>query len=649
MGNAISSAITDSWLASHKRRVKKWLDNATEDSVHDALTSSFFPRGKESSRLPAARDAGPYIKAAFGSYGYIDEIDQKRYWRETDLGLFLSNRFPGPELNASIPILWRCFHFHAYFPFPQKPERLDYSAFQRAIGLLAAEGNLRLGDNADGVTMDADKYPDTNARALKRLSILFKSLSIESRLNQLKSIGSSVADWSSTEEHLMDVLCLTQPDDPCIMPAPIEELRPHAERILSSSTPYTCSLIPRRDFLRLLKLLLSVQLIEPEWGSHEPYFHTGHVLIHPGSDTLQGAADALLRRFTSSEKSDVNWHSFKNVLSVYVPDFTSQFRLIFTSFLSPVTATSQALNKSTPNNLIPVPYAQYLNLFLHPPLAHPRRHVFEEFARQEAHYALQTTHSTYSASPPTLNTTDLVAALNPIKTGTLLLITGEAIARKINPPTRITIGACMPTPWDIQRQRSFRANPPQKLHRYTPDHKLFQLEPCQEILQPEADAWIMDLIHVAESDSGSGTRGGLRFGAENGSGLFVDFDSGLAVLRNVTTNKGEANQDKQSEKPSTPNSSYHSVSPSNNEEKPANNWESRMRVQKFEIYDLGGHATAPFEEQLAEKPRLRTASPKPYRMQAIKGGAAPVQKVSEPRVGEEELRKRIKGFGSSGR
>ena len=167
--------------------------------------------------------------------------------------------------------------------------------------------------------MDADKYADTNARALKRLSILFKSLSMESsRLNQPKSIEFSVADWSSTEEHLMDVLCLIQPDDPCIMPAPIEELRPHAERILNSSTPYTCSSIPRRDFLRLLKLLLSVQLIEPEWGSHEPYFHTGHVLIHPGSDTLQGAADALLRRFTSSEKSDVNWHSFKNVLSVYV-------------------------------------------------------------------------------------------------------------------------------------------------------------------------------------------------------------------------------------------------------------------------------------------------------------------------------------------
>ena len=110
----------------------------------------------------------------------------------------------------------------------------------------------------------------------------------------------------------------------------------------------------------------------------------------------------------------------------------------------------------------------------------------------------------------------------------------------------------MPTPWDIQRQRSFRVNPPRKLHGYTPDHKLFQLEPCQEILQPEADAWIMDLIHITESDSESGTKGGLIFGAENGSGLFVDFDSGFATLRNVTTNKDEAKQDKQIRNPQLP-------------------------------------------------------------------------------------------------
>ena len=207
----------------------------------------------------------------------------------------------------------------------------------------------------------------------------------------------------------------------------------------------------------------------------------------------------------------------------------------------------------------------------------------------------------------------------------------------------------MPTPWDIERQRSFRASPPQKLHRYTPDHMLFQLEPCHEILKPEADAWIMDLIHVTNGDIGSRRAGGLRFGTEGGIGLFVDFDSGIAKLKNVITSTCGADHEQQGEKPPFTNNVYHSISASMDGGELTSDWETVMRIQKLEIYDLGGHATPPFEEQLAEKPQLRTPSPKPYRTQVFKGGAAPAERPSEPQVGEEALKKRIQGFGSASR
>ena len=214
----------------------------------------------------------------------------------------------------------------------------------------------------------------------------------------------------------------------------------------------------------------------------------------------------------------------------------------------------------------------------------------------------------------------------------------------------------MPTPWDIERQRSFRASPPQKRHRYTPDHMLFQLEPRHEILRPEPNAWIMDLIHITNSDAESSTKGSLRFGAEGASGLSVDFDSGIATLSNITPSKDEdtTNQEgnQRQKRPSTPTgSTYHTVSAATpNDGNPANeDWETSLRIEKLELYDLGGHATAPFEEQLAQKPQLRAPSPEPYWKQVIKGGTAPVPKTSEPRVGEEELKRRIKGFGSSGR
>lgn len=157
----------------------------------------------------------------------------------------------------------------------------------------------------------------------------------------------------------------------------------------------------------------------------------------------------------------------------------------------------------------------------------------------------------------------------------------------------------------------------------------------------------MNLIHIIDDDKENARKGGLRFGAEGGSGLLVEFDTGTATLRNFNAPENEANQDEQSEKSSNPNSFYHSIGPSPNEGKLANDWETSMRIQNFEVYDLGGHATVPFEEQLTEKPRLRTATPDPHRKQVLKKDAAPSAKPSVPKVDGEELRKRIQGFGPS--
>ena len=217
-----------------------------------------------------------------------------------------------------MPILWRCLRFHAFFPFPQKLQRFDYNAFQRAIGFLAADGNLRLGENANGITMNAEQYPDDSARACKNLRLLFRSLADHSAgLNEPKVVETNLVGLSNTEDDLMEVLALTQPDNLCIMPAPIEELRPHA-RILGSSTPCAYSSIPREDFLSLLKLILSVQLDKPEWRDHEPDYHTGRILVSPDPDILKGAANATLEKSISSEARDVDWCSFQNILNVYL-------------------------------------------------------------------------------------------------------------------------------------------------------------------------------------------------------------------------------------------------------------------------------------------------------------------------------------------
>ncbi len=165
--------------------------------------------------------------------------------------------------------------------------------------------------------MDADRYPDAKARASKQLWIMFKSLSTRIPLSSLpKSIESRVASMSTTEDDLMDVLCLIQPNDPCIMPAPIEELRPHAKRILSSSTTYDYSSIPRGDFVSLLKLLFCIQLGKPNLSSR--VHTTAHALPAVDLDLLDPLAVALLENSTPNEEGVVYWHDFNKIISIYL-------------------------------------------------------------------------------------------------------------------------------------------------------------------------------------------------------------------------------------------------------------------------------------------------------------------------------------------
>ena len=178
--------------------------------------------------------------------------------------------------------------------------------------------------------MDRDGYPGADARASRRLWILFKSLSTQTPLpNHNTSTESSVLELSTTEDDLMDVLALTEPDHPSIMPAPIEELRPHAKRILGSAKFHTNYSIPQGDFLSLLSLILSIQMDEPIWDNHKPYFNTGRILLPPNREILRGAADAILRSFNHEVIGNIEWHDFHKVLSVHlVRSFTFDPRQI---------------------------------------------------------------------------------------------------------------------------------------------------------------------------------------------------------------------------------------------------------------------------------------------------------------------------------
>lgn len=182
---------------------------------------------------------------------------------------------------------------------------------------------------------------------------------------------------------------------------------------------------------------------------------------------------------------------------------------------------------------------------------------------------------------------------------------------------------------------------------------LFQLEPRLEILIPDDDAWIMDLINITDSNAETGKKGGLVFGTEGQSGLSVDFDTEIAMLRSVPATKRNDSKDieKQSEQShsQTQECGYKDIISADAEAGgQANEWETRMRVQKFEIYDLKGSVATPFDEKAAAVPRRPRLRSKEVNLLINKGSEGAVLTPPEPEVGRDELKKRIEGFGSGG-
>lgn len=220
----------------------------------------------------------------------------------------MSSRFPGCDaLDASIPILWRCFHFHACYPYPKTPsQRLNYTAFKRAVALLSSDGSEHLGTDAMGADAYYELKLDPDVHTYLRLWKMFRSLAVQ-------STGTVVPDTAVYEEaresemdDLIDVLALIQPADVNIMSLRREKMRPLVNRILGSSEPHVHTSIPRGELFSLLKLFLSFQVDKPEQDNDIAH-------VNGVRDRL---AKAVLRCFTLDEESDIDFQSFKQAISI---------------------------------------------------------------------------------------------------------------------------------------------------------------------------------------------------------------------------------------------------------------------------------------------------------------------------------------------
>jgi hypothetical protein len=240
-------------------------------------------------------------------------------WKEKDLKRFLQSRFQHSEglINDSISILWRCFHFHAYFPFSQHFDReiVDEDAFYRAVALLAANGDYRLQADANGSYIDPDR--DRDANAFWRTFRSFSMPQISSNASGEDVGANYYLNWDE-EDDLLDVLALIQPSHPSLLTTRREELQEHSKRIFAplGKEIHKHSRIPRRNIISLLKFILSIELVNKPHIQDE--FHLAQSSGQQKDVVLERLANAIVSRFAPEDGGDMDWPSFKTMLRAYL-------------------------------------------------------------------------------------------------------------------------------------------------------------------------------------------------------------------------------------------------------------------------------------------------------------------------------------------
>ena len=248
-------------------------------------------------------------------------------WDQSGFSRFLHQQFPGVISESSVSMLWRSFLFHAYFPFPIERRVVDYRAFRRAVAFLAGEGTFYLGEDAEGIPMDIDQYPNMEARELARndqqLCMLFRSLAVAHPcIEEKKPLVPTEIKMPDSEKDILDILMLVKPSHPCTM-STYEALRPYARKLMSEIPRQAAHYaIPQGDLQDLMEVILSIQIIKAKGLTQQK---AAWRTIHPGSNLLTALARALVRRFqmTSENQCDIDWQSFRNILKTYLVGSTA--------------------------------------------------------------------------------------------------------------------------------------------------------------------------------------------------------------------------------------------------------------------------------------------------------------------------------------
>ncbi|RLL96922.1 hypothetical protein CFD26_100980 [Aspergillus turcosus] len=262
-------------FGSHERRVKKYLEEATRESVLDDLNKALAPW------WAGTKD----VWAIFWLHRFKDGYGH--YWDVESFRWFLTSRHPGIASYETTYLLWRCLHFYAHYPFARssRGSRIDEKGFQRVIALLVFRGTALLG------TKERGEYWRDDESAFRQAD--FRR--ILASLSEPSLYYSAGKEWTVTETDVMDVLATTQPHSTNLAPS-AEQLRDAAERVMPKPS-ISYHLLPD-EFTLFVRLLLQMRV----WDMQGSCLPSG-MFNDDSSSACQELADSIAAAICNEDQT----------------------------------------------------------------------------------------------------------------------------------------------------------------------------------------------------------------------------------------------------------------------------------------------------------------------------------------------------------
>ncbi|PWY67069.1 hypothetical protein BO94DRAFT_540499 [Aspergillus sclerotioniger CBS 115572] len=410
-------------------------------------------------------------QAVFSASSIRDSPQKQPYWTKKSFQNHLARTHPDTNIpDTAINVLWSCFCFYAYHPFPlpdASERKLELPAFEQGLILLSFQGTRLLGTVNDDGHGHSWGWSNEPCNCMLRINRIFRGISLIDDQSSSDPHGASY-DTLITDD-VMQALLPIFPAHPKLFPS-LNQLKPLAEHLKGRTDQYQIKL---NDLASLVCLIIRLRVHKSTWGRELHYGYFGE-----NSPETEELATILARSFCHGHDEYLAPDSVLRALHI-LPNLEQCFHQLWAVIFQPCTPTQipNLESESTPDITLDG-ILRAVSLFVPPFQAHERT----ELGRKVNLITFQKQHDWIHSFSDTLDLSHILHQAfldDPNRRAQLVLFLGH----QAQDSKKVVVGAFFPgrtqTPAaeegkQLEEVENSRISLPQLLFQLQPSFSLFR-------------------------------------------------------------------------------------------------------------------------------------------------------------------------------